>query len=309
MSLSPLLITSSGTTTTYIPLSTAYPAQAGCSSLFVNPAVDGGDELFAFDPSYAAHNDGPACMPPRATLWWGQDTATDLTTRTELGGYKMVCPEAYKTVAMSVLDKSSTRVGCCPSWVFTETQNTQTSKFIQLMLRSCRGYNFVDWASAPNPRQCNSPLPAEMVTYIQAVDSGTWTTTSTSISEPSSIWGVQVNGILFAKPVATSTNAITSTAPSSTEASEGTSHPSGLGRRAKIGIGIGSAMAFILLCTVSVFGVSFWRRKRRATTTSPSQVAIEPEYSEEDQKSFHHVRTEERHDLQQTDSMRHVGMG
>ncbi|KAG4438850.1 hypothetical protein IFR05_005690 [Cadophora sp. M221] len=287
MSLSPILITSSGTTTTYLPLSTAYPAQAGCSSLFVNPAVEGGDRLFAFDPGYAAHNSGPACMPPQATLWWGQDTATDLTTRTELGGYKMVCPEAYKTVAMSVLDKSSTRVGCCPS-----------------------GYNFVDWATAPNPIQCNSPLPAEVVTYIQAVPSGTWTTTSTSIAEPSSIWGVQVNGILFAKPVATSTNLITSNAaPSSTEASESTSHHSGLAREAKIGIGIGSAMAFLFLCAVLVIGALFWKRKRRSMTTSPSQIAIEPQYSEEDQKSFHHVRTEERHDEQQVDSTRHVGMG
>ncbi|KAH9219867.1 hypothetical protein DL95DRAFT_384071 [Leptodontidium sp. 2 PMI_412] len=287
MSLSRILITSSGTTTTYLPLSTAYPAQAGCSSLFVNPAVEGGDRLFAFDPGYAAHNSGPACMPPQATLWWGQDTATDLTTRTELGGYKMVCPEAYKTVAMSVLDKSSTRVGCCPS-----------------------GYNFVDWATAPNPLQCNSPLPAAMVTYIQAVPSGTWTTTSTSIAEPSSIWGVQVNGILFAKPVATSTNVITSNAaPSSTEASEPTSHQSGLGRGAKIGIGIGSAMAFVFLCAMLLVGVLFWKRKRTAMTASPSQVAIGPQYSEEDQKSFHNVRTEERHDKQQVDSTRHVGMG
>lgn len=126
MSLSPLLITSSGTTTKYLPLSTAYPSQAGCSSLFVNPATNGDGQLFAFDPGYASHNSGPACVPPEATGWWVQDTASDLTTRTELGGYTMMCPEAYKTVAMSVLDKSSTRVGCCPSYVFKIFHDIET---------------------------------------------------------------------------------------------------------------------------------------------------------------------------------------
>lgn len=171
-----------------------------------------------------------------------------------------------------------------------------------------RGFNFVDWASAPNPGQCNSPLSAQMVTYIQTVASGTWTTTSTSISEPTSIWGVQVNGVLFAKPAATSTNVVTSTAaPSSTGASDSTSQDSGLKKGAKIGIGIGSGMAFVFLCAMLVAGVLFWKRKRRLTT-SQSQVAIEPQYSEEDQKSFHNVRTEEIHDGQ-TKATRHIGTG
>tara|TARA_R110002060_G_scaffold61837_1_gene71271 strand:- start:41 stop:484 length:444 start_codon:yes stop_codon:yes gene_type:complete len=147
-----------------------------------------------------------------------------------------------------------------------------------------------------------------MVTYIQTVASGTWTTTSTSISEPTSIWGVQVNGILFAKPAATSTNVVTSTAaPSNTGASDSTSQGSGLKKGAKIGIGIGSAMAFVFLCAMLAVGVLFWKRKRKLTT-SQSQVAIEPQYSEEDQKSFHHVRTEEVHDGQMI-ATRHVGMG
>ena len=171
-----------------------------------------------------------------------------------------------------------------------------------------RGYNFVDWASAPNPGQCNSPLSAQMVTYIQTVASGTWTTTSTSISEPTSIWGVQVNGVLFAKPAATSTNVVTSTAaPSSTGASDSTNQDSGLKKGAKIGIGIGSAMAFVFLCAMVVAGMLYWKRKRRLTT-SQSQIAIEPQYSEEDQKSFHNVRTEEIHDGQ-TKATRHIGTG
>ncbi|CZT48638.1 uncharacterized protein RSE6_09368 [Rhynchosporium secalis] len=291
MSLSPMLITGSGITTTYLPLSTAYPAQAGCSAFFVNPVVNGGgggggEKLFAFDPEYAAHNSGPACMPPEATLWWGQDTASNLTTRTELGGYKMVCPESYKTVAMSVLDQSSTRVGCCPS-----------------------GYNFVDWATAPNAQQCSSPLPAGPVTYVQAVPSGTWTTTSTSLSQPSPIWGVQINGILFAKPAATGASATaTSSAPSNTASSDSTDHSSGLGRGAKIGIGVGSASGLVLLFAVLLFGLLFWRKKRAAITTSPSQVAIGFEYPEK-HKSVHYVKTEETHDEQLVDSSRHVGMG
>lgn len=66
-------------------------------------------------------------------------------------------------------------------------------------------------------------------------------------------------------------------------------------------------MAFMFLCAMLVIGVLFWKRKRRLTT-SQSQVAIEPQYSEEDQKSFHHVRTGEVHDGQMI-ATRHVGMG
>ncbi|KAL2064171.1 hypothetical protein VTL71DRAFT_4665 [Oculimacula yallundae] len=285
-------ITLSGTTTTYLPLSTAYPSQASCSSLFIAGVNNDDSKIFAFDPSLASHNSAPACLPPEATLWWKQNPSTDLTTRTELGGYKMICPEAYKTVAMSVLDQSSTMVGCCPS-----------------------GYNFVSWATAPNPQQCNSPLPAGTLTYLQAVTEGTWTTTSTSLSEPSSIWGVQINGLLFAKPSPTGANIVTSTPLSSNTGfsgsdSDSTKHSSGLTRGAKIGIGIGSAIGFVVLCALFVLGVLFWRRKRGKMSTSPSQVAIGPEGEEEqEQKSGYRVRTEERTEEQLVEERRHVGMG
>lgn len=110
-----MVITSAGTTTTYLRMSTAYPAQADCSSLFVNPAKDGGGQLYAFDRGYGAHNSGPACLPSEATRWWAQSVGAELTARTELGGYILVCPAAYKTVTISVLEESSTMVGCCPS--------------------------------------------------------------------------------------------------------------------------------------------------------------------------------------------------
>ncbi|KAI9055707.1 hypothetical protein LZ554_000649 [Drepanopeziza brunnea f. sp. 'monogermtubi'] len=278
MSLSPLLITRSGITTTYLPLSTAYPSQASCSSLFINSA----DQLFAFDPSYGAPNSGPACLPPEATRWWEQDTDPGLTTSTAIGGYKMVCPQAYKTVAMSVLDESSTRVGCCPS-----------------------AYNFIDWSEAPSPFQCNSPLSTQVVTYMQTDASGTWTTTSSSVSAETSVWGIQVNGILFARPTPTATSSVTSsTSLSSTDHAQSSSGGSGLEKDAKIGIGIGAATAFLLLGAVFVVGMVFWRKRKGKTEKSGGQNVVGAEHRGEEKKADHSVKVEAT-----ADSTRHVGMG
>lgn len=166
----------------------------------------------------------------------------------------------------------------------------------------------MEWASAPSPFQCNSPMSAQVITYVQAVASGTWTTTSTSMSAETSIWGVQINGILFAKPTPTVTATITSeTLLASTKTPE-SSHESGLAKRAKIGIGIGAAMAFVLLSAVLIVGMLFWKRRREAS--KPTEVTI-GSYPGDDQKSFHNVTVNERQDArdEMVDSRRHVGMG
>ena len=108
MALSHGPLTSAGVTTSFLPLSTPWPVARECSSLFVSHAQS--SDLYAFDPAYPISN-SIQCLPPEATSVWAQSG----TERTELGGYSMVCPEAYTTATTSALDSSRKLVGCCPS--------------------------------------------------------------------------------------------------------------------------------------------------------------------------------------------------
>lgn len=105
----------SGTTTSWIPLTTAWPSQSGCaSSFFLYP---GQPQAVAWDPGYGYFAGGtPDCLPPEATTWHEQnhqngDGFTSLSIR------PIVCPAAFTTAASSVQSGSSTLVLCCPSYV------------------------------------------------------------------------------------------------------------------------------------------------------------------------------------------------
>jgi len=255
-------VTSAGATTSFLPLSTAWPLTAQCSSLFVSHPQNNG--LFAFDPASAIHNSAPQCLPPEATAWWDQSSGTTLT---ELGGYSMVCPGAYTTATTTVIDSLSTLVGCCPS-----------------------SYDFVTWASAPIPNQCSSVLPAQVVTYVQSDSAGSWSTTSTTIATPSSVWAVQINGYLFARitesspgPTMTSTPTTSNEASTTFAASAATSttadNGSTLGKATIIGMAIG--LGFIAACSIAAAIMVFCRRlQRRRPVRPPSQDAIGALYPE-----------------------------
>lgn len=104
----------SGTTTSWIPLTTAWPSQSGCaSSFFLYP---GQPQAVAWDPGYGYFAGGtPNCLPPEATTWHEQahqngDGFTSLSIR------PIVCPAAFTTAASSIQSGSSTLVLCCPSY-------------------------------------------------------------------------------------------------------------------------------------------------------------------------------------------------
>lgn len=105
--------TNSGTVTSYLPLTTAWPSSSGCASIYrLN-----GPSLVAWDPGYGLDvNSDVVCDAPEVTTWWEQGLLGNggtLPTRISLGPF--TCPEAFSTMKSSVKDASSTLVMCCPS--------------------------------------------------------------------------------------------------------------------------------------------------------------------------------------------------
>lgn len=108
-------VTTSGTVTSYVPLTSAWSAPAKCSSLF----LDWDRILYLNSPQYEnVVARAPACLPPQISPWWYQSLNTASPTLTLLGGYEFLCPEAYTTIYSVVLD-STTTIGCCP-WYVTD---------------------------------------------------------------------------------------------------------------------------------------------------------------------------------------------
>ncbi|RDW63750.1 hypothetical protein BP6252_11295 [Coleophoma cylindrospora] len=61
----------SGTTTSWIPLTTAWPSLTGCESSFL--LYPGQPSPVAWDPGYGLFGGTPRCLPPAATTWHEQD--------------------------------------------------------------------------------------------------------------------------------------------------------------------------------------------------------------------------------------------
>jgi len=113
-------VTSSGTVTSYLPISSRWPSSSECSSLFIDKgpyAINPG--LMLYDPEYASVVEhAPTCLPPEAySMWYPNIThwIDTVPTSTALGGYVMNCPEAYTTYMSTSTDSLITTIGCCPS--------------------------------------------------------------------------------------------------------------------------------------------------------------------------------------------------
>lgn len=105
-----------GTITSWIPLITPYSILPECTSALMR--WDTAEAVIAFDPGFGISVDHRSqCGPKAVTAWWDQDRlGPNIETITSLGPL-LACPEPYVQVATSVLDASSTLVGCCPSSV------------------------------------------------------------------------------------------------------------------------------------------------------------------------------------------------
>jgi hypothetical protein len=106
--------TNSGVVTSWLPVSTPWPAVPQCSAEIYSQI--GGGSAIAFDPFFGQSINGQiTCLPPAATLWWNQVYQTPAQTITSLGPF--ACPELYTTGTTSALNSLSTFIGCCPSYV------------------------------------------------------------------------------------------------------------------------------------------------------------------------------------------------
>ncbi|KAH8696151.1 hypothetical protein BGW36DRAFT_428171 [Talaromyces proteolyticus] len=250
-------ITSSGTVTSYLPLTSAWSAPAQCSSLFLKA----GDNLFLNSPQYDQVVPGaPECNPPELSPWWYQSLDTASPTATLLGGYEFVCPAAYTTV-FSWVTAETTTIGCCPS-----------------------AYSYAGtWWRAGFPSQCESSIPTGTITFVQPGSGTVYTTTSEFISTPSVVWGVQVNGFKIQPPqtsAATTTTTTTTSAgvsqstqtssTSSATSSSTSSSSSKLSTGSIVGIVTGSVSAVATVLGL-VFRVYKWKQKQRQSTQERGQ--------------------------------------
>lgn len=102
-----------GITTSWLPVTTAYPYLAGCSSAFF--LYPGKPLPNAFDPGYGYFAGGDlSCLPPAMTTWREQ-IYQNPDGYTSLSIQPIVCPESWTTAATEIRYTSSTIVMCCPS--------------------------------------------------------------------------------------------------------------------------------------------------------------------------------------------------
>lgn len=99
------------TTTSWIPITTAFPQQPGCSDQIWSYVPN---TLAAWDPGYGISVMDKNCLPRAATTWWDAERLGPNTLTTISIG-PITCPQAYYTASTSVKDGISTLVGCCPS--------------------------------------------------------------------------------------------------------------------------------------------------------------------------------------------------
>ncbi|KAH8659231.1 hypothetical protein BGZ60DRAFT_531141 [Tricladium varicosporioides] len=258
--------TNFGTVTSFLPLSTAFPYKAGCSSsMWARLSI--ADIVVAFDPGYGITVDSAAvCMPPQATSWWEtewQKVSQLGHTMTVYSIAPIVCPEAYTTVGTSMVGVGgvSTLVACCPS-----------------------GYSFSSLLSAGIVGQCLTTLPSGAVmTYAQLKNgsepSGGVQIRTTTFTSPQRVVAIPVNGYNFGSDAITSsgdfatfssitsspTQSTTIISPSSTPV---TSSSNNLWVGAKAGIGVAVSVVGIAI----LVGIYVFYRKRKGAGLLPNTV-------------------------------------
>lgn len=102
----------SGTLTSWIPLTTRYTGHAAqCSTKFWQ--LNSNDDFVAWDPGFGISIQDLRCVPEAATTVWDQDRLGN-NTDTVVSIGPITCPEAFNPVATSVIDESRTQIACCP---------------------------------------------------------------------------------------------------------------------------------------------------------------------------------------------------
>ncbi|KAI1420124.1 hypothetical protein F5Y12DRAFT_792225 [Xylaria sp. FL1777] len=251
-------VTSDGTITSFLPLTTSFTPSAECSESY---RLDG-PSLVAFDPGYGLDIDPLVrCGPSAVTTWWEQGrlgVGDEDHTVISLG--PLICPHEWQTVASSVEDESSTVAMCCPS-----------------------GYYLENGVPGSVVGDCLSDVSSGMLlTYAStsADISGPWYIKTTSLTESSTVGAIAIVGwnIKLTTPTKIETTS-SSLMPTSNSASTSSLSPGpsssfpnnspqispGIAAGISVGVGlgvIGTASLLVVLCLMR-------RRKKRSLAAAP----------------------------------------
>ncbi|KAF2435221.1 hypothetical protein EJ08DRAFT_656845 [Tothia fuscella] len=242
--------THSETITSWLPVTTAWPLHSGCDQSYWMEIIGAENTILAWDPGYGASVDGSwtSCLPAEATAWW-QGVGANSETQIRLG--PLVCPEAYYTATTTSENAESTFVACCPS-----------------------GYSLNSIIKAVRaPGECTSQVTAgQALTYAYRDDSSNWALTTTSLSEPTVLAGVPINGYNFASSTPTTTatagaQILVAASSSRTTDSKGplqsvTGFPN-LGLEAGAKAGVGVIITLLLIMLFGIAGIFHLRMRRR----------------------------------------------
>ncbi|KAI1380736.1 hypothetical protein F4677DRAFT_196371 [Hypoxylon crocopeplum] len=253
--------TNSGVVTSWIPVPTVHPHQAGCENLLWQyvPNV-----IAAWDPGYGIEVDTKAtCLPKAATTWWLQDRFGPISDSVFSLG-PVTCPQDYYTATVSAKDATSTFIACCPF-----------------------NYGFASFMAPGNTGQCTSKLKkGDIVTFAQR-DSG-WKITSSTATEATTVAAVQVNGWTFATPTesttesatdgthncdASITQALASQIATGNASCDATCSHSQISAGAAAGIGIGVSFGVTGLAALGA-GLFMMYRRRKAAPKRPAAAHI-----------------------------------
>ncbi|ATZ49720.1 hypothetical protein BCIN_05g01330 [Botrytis cinerea B05.10] len=277
-----ILQTSSATITTWLPLSTAWPSTAACSSLVYVGSGKDAAKVFGWDPLYQAVLDtgSPRCFADEMASWWLEPSSVTISL-----GPTFNCPAAYSTVATSVHSAGVTQVFCCP-----------TDYNLSVLIPS---HSYGDY-----PTQCMSTLTAGDVLKYQTPTGGIYQPASLTVSSTLLVHGEHINGwniddAVFASMIGSSQTATTttsSTTSSTNSASSTTTRESGAATTTKtpesatssstssstpltsspkpnnstaLAAGVGVAVAVVILGLAAAIFLLLRRRKKRAN--NPTQ--------------------------------------
>ncbi|KAF2432640.1 hypothetical protein EJ08DRAFT_125819 [Tothia fuscella] len=239
-----------GTTTSWLPVTTAFPSVAGCDSAFF--LFPGQPFPVAYDPGYGYFAGGTLrCLPPAATSWHEQehqapDGYTSLSIR------PIVCPQAFTTAVTEVRDVSSTLVMCCPS-----------------------GYDLRGGQPGRVTGACQSTLTSgQVISYTASDPLSNWITTKTTVTSSQYMNAVAMRGWNVGSSTTSSSGSASRTSTGSPQSSSvsGTGKPSsGLSTGAKAGIGVGVALGVVgLLCLLAA--VFLVKRKSKRQKGPPPEI-------------------------------------
>ncbi|KAJ5673973.1 hypothetical protein N7462_009412 [Penicillium macrosclerotiorum] len=245
--------TSGNTTTSWLPMTTAFTPSAFCGSMIISE----GALLTFYDINlllYLGSSTASDCLAPAVLSSYTGNS--DPYTTYSMGPF--TCPGSWSEVATTVKDGSSTQTLCCPSnyqgIVRQNTDNTLSGWCQSVFGNRSSSLVFLD-----NELITTKSLPAYNTTTFGTA----MTITATTIMG----WNVKAHTATATSTISTDSTASTASSTSTTGAGTATATPAntsshGLSTGAKAGVGVGVAAGALALIAFGLF-YFFHKRKQR----------------------------------------------